>query len=184
MIMLNPSSLLAFRWTYIRWMRLLTTTDPITRQKARIESAHPSKVMLRNHRYTTAASTHNCPILAAIKPILSCSIFQNNCRGSWVIHDPINIAENIIPNGNHRTRYGLLVYAGKRYASMRATVYTIVIVTTLVPTNAPYSFWREPFITLPASSNSLVIQSFLTAITYNPKSAKADQIAKYFNIVE
>ena len=43
-------------------------------------------------------------ILANTKPILSCSIFQNNWRGSCTIPAAIKVAENAIPIGSHRMR--------------------------------------------------------------------------------
>jgi len=60
-------------------------------------------------------------ILARINPTLRSFILQNNCRGNCSIPAAIKLAEKIIHSGNHRTMYGLLVYAGKKYATMIAT---------------------------------------------------------------
>gem|GEM_PF-3837989 len=78
--------------------------------------------------------------------------------------------------------YGLDVYAGKKYATMIATIYTIVIIINLVPTNLPYKAFNFGLFSL-YSSSVFIFHKALTAITYNPKSAIADRIAKNFNIV-
>jgi hypothetical protein len=121
-------------------------------------------------------------ILAKISHMLRSFILQNNCSGNCSIHAAIKLAEKIIPKGSHRTIYGLLVYAGKKYATMIATRYTIVIMINLVPTNLPYNAFNSGFSVL-FSSFDFIFHKVLTAITYNQKSAIADHIAKNFNIV-
>ena len=88
--------------------------------------------------------------------------------------------------------YGFDVYAGRKYAIIIATKYTIDIIINLVHTNFQYKSRICGYLTpghsshmrgLFLSSNALILQSFLTAITYNPKSAIADHMAKNFNIV-
>jgi hypothetical protein len=44
-----------------------------------------------------------CAILAKIKAIDNCSIFQNNCNGICNIQAVMKLAENSIHIGNHRT---------------------------------------------------------------------------------
>jgi phage gpG-like protein len=78
--------------------------------------------------------------------------------------------------------YGFEVYAGKKYATIIATKYTTVIIINLVPTNLPYNAFNFGLSTL-SSSSVFIFHRFLTAITYNQKSAMADRIAKNFKIV-
>ena len=131
-------------------------------------------------------------ILAIISHILRSFILQNNCNGSCSIHAAIKLAEKIIPNGNHRIIYGLDVYAGRKYAIIIATKYTIDMMINLVHTNLPYISRICGYLTPGSSpeskgvflsSSALIFHSLLTAITYNPKSAMADQIAKNLSIV-
>jgi len=56
------------------------------------------------------------------------------------------------------------------------------MIVILVHTNFQYSDFNSSL--LGSFHDSLIAQSLLTANTYNPKSASAVHIAKYFSIVE
>jgi hypothetical protein len=161
----------------------LATTDNRIRENAIIDfgSTLP-KFMFGKKTKIVVISMISWLILAKISHILRSFILQNNCSGNCNIHAAIKLAEKIIPKGNHRTIYGLLVYAGKKYATIMATRYTIVIITNLVHTNLPYNAFSNGF-SLLFSSCVFIFHKVFTAITYNPKSAMADHIAKNFNIV-
>ncbi len=70
-----------------------------------------------------------------------------------------------------------------RYATKRARVYTITIINILVPTIFQYNEVSHHLFSV-FHSVFLIVPSIFSQITYKPKSAKADQIAKYFKIVE
>lgn len=76
-------------------------------------------------------------ILASESAILTCFIHQKSCSGSCNIPAAMKLAEKSMPSGSPQIRYGLLVYAGIRYAMINATAYTNVIVTYLDITNFP-----------------------------------------------
>jgi hypothetical protein len=78
-------------------------------QNATIEIELQSNLTFLKKKYTTGTSIIICDILAVISAILSCSIFQKICNGSCCIPANMKLAENIIPNGIHRIKYGLEV---------------------------------------------------------------------------
>ena len=130
--------------------------------------------------------------LANISHTLRSFILQNSCSGSCNIPAAIKLAEKTIPSGRPRIMYGFDVYAGKKYATIIATKYTIAMIINLVHTNFQYRSRIWGYLTpgpsperrgVLRSSSALIFQSLLTAITYSPKSAIADQIAKNFSIV-
>ena len=92
----------------------LATTENNIAQKAIIETVLQSNWTFLNIKYTTGINMINCDNLAVIRLILRYFIFQNICKGSCCIPANIKLAENIIPKGIHRTRYGLDVYAGNK----------------------------------------------------------------------
>ena len=108
--------------TYSHCTNALTTTVQIIRRKAVTERESPDEKSIHLYSHTITNITNTWEILASVKAILTCFIPRYNCSGSCKIPAVMKLAENIIPNGNHRIKYGLLVYAGIIYAMINATV--------------------------------------------------------------
>lgn len=91
-------------------------------QNAINETVLPSKVISLKMKKTTGIRIAICESLATINDRLNLSILRKIWSGNCCIHAYMKLAEKIMPNGKPRTKYGLDVYAGRKYATTIATI--------------------------------------------------------------
>ena len=82
----------------------LINSEDSTATNASIVMFQSAKLDFGKNTKIIKAKNNICIILANIREKLTCSIFRLTCNGNCKIPAHINVAENIIPSGNHRIK--------------------------------------------------------------------------------